>query len=245
MGFILKKHKETLQNSVFQYATAKPKEKQKQRIGSTKLALPFLLLINGASLGYLSGNRYLIPILGMGLCSLPFARKQKDISQGLKLALVTITNNYIAGRNLRDAVENCMASVPERYQPLFHQFLNIPLLEGITYLRSVLGMQYTKKWCDMLLLCHEDFSMHPLLLSVLQEQAELEITYFAYKQSRKRIRCIFKVFSIIFLLCWVCFLLFQKVQNLPMTELEKIIIALFFMNFFCCFHGIWAETKEV
>lgn len=169
----------------------------RKQIRKRGIVLPFLLLINGCSMGFLLGNHYLIPVLGVGFFSIPFAVKKKEKLMDLKPSITAITKAYISNGDIKQAIENCLPTVPEQYQIHFSHFLELSVQDGIAYLKTQITHQYFQEWCDRLQLCQVEFSLHPLLLEVLHRQTEIDIAMTAFTEKMKFIRILY------FLLCFL------------------------------------------
>lgn len=237
--------KDTLAKIIHELAEKEPEIHLKRQKGKTFIVLPFLLLINGCSVGYLSGNYYLIPVLGIGFFSLAFAIKRKTACVSLKPALTVITKAYIANRDIKQAIENCLPALPETYQPYFSRFLELPISDGIAYLKTQIKFSYFYKWCDMLWLCQAEFLLYPLLLEVIQTQLERDIAVTFFLEDVRSIRNIFLLCSVLLFGAFVISIfIIENCRSFFLSEQGKLFTAVYMSIFFISSFCILVARKE-
>lgn len=191
----------------------KPKRRLSRRIHDTKEILaqagkpryfPFLVALSvvfavaGAFIALAMDNWFLLPVLAVGLCTLPFVYVSykrpaivKRLNVSMKTALGVVTSTYIQCENLPYAVKTNLAVIPQPFNELFREFVaetdfieaNMP--RAVTDLKNKYNNRLWREWCDMLIQCSDNKELKfvlPVIVDkisdVIKVQSEVDTMIF-------------------------------------------------------------------
>jgi tight adherence protein B len=152
----------------------------------------FLLSVTLALVGLLFGfslsNYFIVPVLGMGLCTLPFIyikylgiRLTKQLNEELETAMSIITSSYIRCEDIVTAIEENKDYINPPVKEVFDQFVmeanllnpNIKML--LRNLKSKIPNTVFKEWCDALIACQEDGSLKTILTPIVKKCSNIRL----------------------------------------------------------------------
>lgn len=155
-----------------------------------KKTLRFSVLIG--SLGFtlsliLFKNIFLAPILGVGLYFIPlwcvrFRQYSftRYINEELELALSMTTTGYIRSNDIISAVEENVANFGGAVKAEFKSFLkrvktiNPSVKEELETLKASLDCPLFKSWCDLVILCQDDYTLKGALPPIIRKFSDLK-----------------------------------------------------------------------
>lgn len=226
----------------------KIKSKQEQRKNSAKKResinwiLSFLLLINGASLGYLLQNKYLVIALGGIFVFFPVLyqslRKNGDkFRNGWYTAFKIITREYQSCYAIEKAVQNTLMLVPEGTKNILQKFLQqfkISKSDAIVYLKNQMPDENLKHWCDIVSINVEENIFIPLLSELLKQKIHLDISS-SYHEKRKSLAWVAIAITVFFILVIGSFCIFaESYRQLLLTKKGKLLTALVIGGVYFC-----------
>lgn len=216
---------------------------KKQKRWRSTYILFGLLFVNGVSIAYMIDNIYLMPVFGYGFSCIPLLFRKRQKKDEFKLALSAITNLYSTTQNIVESMNHCLPVLPARYKSSFLHFGELPIQEGIDYLKGQIPISYFQRWCDMLQLTQRDFTMYPLMFSVLQKQSDYEITAYNYLEKKHRIKIgAVTLFFVFLFLFGVLLLVNRECRFFFFSESGKQVTALYLLAVAICFYTM--RTKE-
>lgn len=212
--------------------------------------LPCLLCVHGGSMGYLTGNFYLIPIFAIGFPFLYVSYSkpyQKNDRKKLQKSLTMITERYLDTDNMIQSVLDCITFLDQKTQCIFQQFLSdaqkMQLSEAVILLQKRAEAPFFKQWCKCVLLCQKDIQLKPILLSILKKEIDFQITMSSYleqKQSIVRKLAVFLMLIAVFLLAG-----YIKYKYLFFLESVQCLTALYMLVLIVCIIGVTGDKEAL
>jgi tight adherence protein B len=150
--------------------------------------LSIALAIAGALLGFTISNYFIVPILCMGMCILPFVyikylgiRLKKLQNEELETALSIITSSYIRSEDILTAVEENKDYINPPVKEVFEQFVLEASLVDPDIKKLVHGMKHKidnsifHEWCDAIVACQDDGALKSTLTPIVKKCSNIRI----------------------------------------------------------------------
>lgn len=151
-------------------------------------ALSVTLMVCGGAFALLIGNLFLVPILSVALCLIPFmyaksaiAHYDKHIEQEMETALSIITTSYIRSDNIVSAVGENIGYIKPPMTDIFKTFLgdataiSSDLKHSLHKLKNKIDNPIYREWCDALLQCQDDRTLKNALLPIVGKLTDVRI----------------------------------------------------------------------
>ena len=151
-------------------------------------ALSVTLMICGGVFALLIGNLFLVPILSIAFCLLPFiyaksaiAHYDKHIEQEMETALSIITTSYIRSDNIVLAVKENIGYIKPPITDIFKTFLgdatavSADLKRSLHKLKNKIDNPIYREWCDVLIQCQDDRTLKSTLLPVVNKLTDVRL----------------------------------------------------------------------
>ncbi len=147
-----------------------------------------VLALTGLLLGFTLSNYFIVPVLCMGMCTIPFIyvkylgiRLKKQQNEELETALSIITSSYIRCENIVTAVEENKDYLNPPVKEVFDQFVlqaNLvnPDIKKLLYqLKSKIDNTIFKEWCDAVMACQDDGALKSTLIPIVKKLSNIRL----------------------------------------------------------------------
>lgn len=151
-------------------------------------ALSLIFLISGIVLALLIKNAFLIPVLSVALCLIPFLYAkstigfyEKHIEQEMETALSIISTSYIRNDDIVSAVSENISYLKPPVHDIFKCFLgdttavSSNIKTALENLKSKVNNEIFSEWCDTLIQCQDDRALKDTLLPVVNKLTDVRI----------------------------------------------------------------------
>lgn len=151
-------------------------------------ALSIALMICGGVFAVLIGNLFLVPILSVAFCLIPFIYAKsaidhydKHIEQEMETALSIITTSYIRSNNIVSAVGENIGYIKPPITDIFKTFLgdatavSADLKHSLRKLKSKIDNAIFREWCDALIQCQDDRTLKNTLLPIVNKLTDVRL----------------------------------------------------------------------
>ena len=145
----------------------------------TVCLISMFLSVVGASIGMMTANLFLVPILGYGMALMPFwyimltaNSYKKHVNEELETALSIITTSYLRSENLLMAIEENLTYLNPPVYEVFAGFMaqtrliNANVRMALEWLKSQLENEVFKEWCDAMMACSGNRNLKSVILLV-------------------------------------------------------------------------------
>lgn len=150
--------------------------------------LSIALAIAGVIFGFSISNYFIVPVLCMGMCILPFIyikylgnRLKKQQNEELETALSIITSSYIRSEDILTAVEENKDYINPPIKDVFEQFVMEASLVDPDIKKLVRGMKIKidnsifHEWCDAIIACQDDGALKSTLTPIVKKCSNIRI----------------------------------------------------------------------
>lgn len=150
--------------------------------------MSLVLLICGIALAVLVKNVFLIPVLAITLCMIPFLYAKntigyynKHIEQEMETALSIISTSYIRNDNILSAVAENISYLKPPVREIFKAFLgdataiSSDIKTALENLKLKVDNEIFYEWCDTLIQCQDDRTLKDTLLPVVNKLTDVRI----------------------------------------------------------------------
>lgn len=150
--------------------------------------LSFALAIAGLVFGFTISNYFIVPVLCMGMCTLPFIyikylgiRLKKQQNEELETALSIITSSYIRCDDIVAAVEENKDYINPPIREVFDQFvmeanlLNPDIKRLLANAKIKIDNNVFKEWCDAVIACQDDGSLRSTLAPIVKKCSNIRL----------------------------------------------------------------------
>lgn len=150
--------------------------------------LSITLAIAGAIFGFTISNYFIVPVLCMGMCILPFIyikylgnRLKKQQNEELETALSIITSSYIRSEDILTAVEENKDYINPPIKDVFEQFILEASLVDPDIKKLIHGMKHKidngifHEWCDAVIACQDDGALKSTLVPIVKKCSNVRI----------------------------------------------------------------------
>lgn len=151
-------------------------------------AASLLCFALGACAAILMGNVFLIPVLAVGLSSLPFLyirataeHFKKDVAAELETALSIVTTAYLRSEDLLTSVEENLPYLNPPVKTVFAEFtarvrLIDPDMEAaIREMKPKIQNEVFQEWCDAVAACQFDRSLKSTLTPIVSKLSDMRV----------------------------------------------------------------------
>jgi hypothetical protein len=155
---------------------------------ATVCSLSLVLMFLGGIFAILINNPFLIPILAIAFCLIPFIYAKgaisyydKHIEQEMETALSIITTSYIRSDDIILAVKENLDYIKPPITGIFKTFLgdstaiSSDIKHSLHKLKDKIDNAIFKEWCDTLIACQDDRTLKNTLLPVVSKLTDVRI----------------------------------------------------------------------
>lgn len=152
---------------------------------STYRNMAILMAVAGFLFGMVIDNILVSIVLGVGLAMTPLtiirmrtADYKRMVNEKLEMAMISVTNSYVATGNLLTAVENVLPMLPAPVNTIFQRFVaDMQYVDGnairaIQHMREASDNWYWTEWCNALIQCQDDVSLNRTLSGIVERLSE-------------------------------------------------------------------------
>lgn len=160
------------------------KEEEFPRVFLLSIALAMIGLLIGFSIS----NYFIVPVLCMGLCIVPFIyiiylgiRLKKQQNEELETALSIITSSYIRCEDIVTAVEENKDYINPPIKEIFDQFvmeaqlLNPDIKKLLSNIKSKIDNSVFHEWCDAVIACQSDGALKSTLPPIVKKCSNIRL----------------------------------------------------------------------
>lgn len=103
----------------------------------------------------------------------------RSLHEKLETTMGTITNSYVSGGDLIDAVENNLHLLPAPLDSVFRQFytetqlIDADVVKALRRMRERINNRYWRDWCDVLIQCQRDRQLRFALPGIVSRLGEM------------------------------------------------------------------------
>jgi len=161
-------------------------DKEKQFM--TVCLISLLMAAGGASIGLVTANLLLVPILGYGMALMPFwyvmltaNGYRRHVNEELETALSIITTSYLRSENLLLAIEENLTYLNSPVQEVFAGFMtqtrliNANIRTALERLKGNIENDVFKEWCDAMMACSENRNLKSTLLPIVGKLSDMRV----------------------------------------------------------------------
>ncbi len=160
--------------------------KEKQFMAVCLISL--LMALGGASIGLMTANLLLAPILGYGMALIPFwyilltaNGYKKHVNEELETALSIITTSYLRSENLLLEIEENLSYLNSPVKEVFEGFMtqtrliNANIRTALDQLKGKIDNDVFKEWCDAMMACSENRNLKSTLLPIVGKLSDMRV----------------------------------------------------------------------
>lgn len=158
------------------------KEEEFPKICMLSLAFSFI----GMLLGIVLSNYFIVPVLGVGMCIVPFVyiiflgvRLKKQQNEELETALSVITSSYVRSENIVIAIKENKEYINQPVKEVFDQFIlqvdlvNPDIKTLLHDMKSKIDNTVFHEWCDAIIACQDDGALKSTLLPIVKKLSNI------------------------------------------------------------------------
>jgi tight adherence protein B len=151
-------------------------------------ALSVISAFIGVMFGLTLNNYFIAPVLGFGMCMIPFLyvkflgiRLKKQQNEELETALSIITSSYIRSEDIVTAMEENKEYINPPVKQVFEQFtleanlLSPDIKKLISGMKEKIDNTVFKEWCDAIMSCQEDSSLKSTLFPIVKKLSNIRL----------------------------------------------------------------------
>lgn len=219
-----------------------------------------LFMIVGIYISVMINNLYLIPILAIGLATLPFQyikltsiEYKKAITEELETALSSITTSYIRNENIILAIKENIRNIKPPIKNIFEKFIvNVEFIDSdvtkaLEDMRNKINDDIFKEWVDAIIACQSNRELKSTLTPIVSKLSDLktlsaEINNELYRPLKEFFGMVILVyinFPILFLINKDWF------NSLMFTNIGKLAVSIVVVITFISFAGVMKHTKPI
>ncbi len=160
----------------------------KEKQFMTVCFISLLMAAGGASIGLVTANLLLVPILGYGMALMPFwyvmltaNGYRRHVNEELETALSIITTSYLRSENLLLAIEENLTYLNSPVQEVFAGFMtqtrliNANIRTALERLKGNIDNDVFKEWCDAMMACSENRNLKSTLLPIVGKLSDMRV----------------------------------------------------------------------
>ncbi|BCJ93547.1 hypothetical protein acsn021_11160 [Anaerocolumna cellulosilytica] len=150
--------------------------------------LSIVLAVVGLLFGFSISNYFIVPVLCMGMCTIPFVyikflgiRLKKQQTEELETALSIITSSYIRCENIVMAIEENKEYLNHPVKEVFDQFVlqanlvNPDIKKLLNNLKVQIDSTVFQEWCDAIIACQDDGALKSTLLPIVKKLSNIRL----------------------------------------------------------------------
>lgn len=219
-----------------------------------------LFMFVGIYISVMINNLYLIPILAVGLATLPFQyikltsiEYKKAITEELETALSSITTSYIRNENIILAIKENIRNIRPPIKNIFEKFIidvdfiDSDVIKALEDMRKKINDDIFKEWVDAIIACQSNRELKATLTPIVSKLSDLktlsaEINNELYRPLKEFFGMVILVyinFPILFLINKDWF------NSLMFTNIGKLVVSIVVVITFISFTGVMKHTKPI
>lgn len=150
--------------------------------------LSIMLALAGILFGFTINNYFIAPVLGLGMCTIPFIyikylgiRLKKQQNEELETALSIITSSYIRCEDIVTAIDENKEYINPPVKQVFDQFvleadlINSDIKKLLFSMREKIDNTVFKEWCDAIISCQDDGALKSTLLPIVKKLSNIRL----------------------------------------------------------------------
>jgi len=160
----------------------------RENMFSKLCAVSMVLLVVGATFGFLIQNGFLSLVLGFGLALIPFwyiklseHTFQKELNEELETSLSVITTTYTRNENIIKAVEENIYHIKPPVADVFQSFLNdtkyisASTSDALLRMSTKINNSVFKEWCYALIACQDNRNLKNTLSPIVKKLSDVRV----------------------------------------------------------------------
>lgn len=150
--------------------------------------LSILAALIGMILGFTMTNYFIVPVLSVGFCTIPFiyikvigSKLKRQISEELETALSIITSSYIRSELFIQAVEENISYINTPVKEVFERFvlesnhISSDTIKNLRRLKSRIDNAVFKEWTDAVISCQKDANLKYTLPPIVKKLSNIRL----------------------------------------------------------------------